>query len=100
MSHNIRRLVYDQQAIATLIHLKQQGKTSHLERIRARCLALQVDAESQADVQTIHQDPPVYTVRISGMELTGLEPNEGYFVLFTLTDILVTILALEQENPF
>ena len=100
MDHNIRKLVYDQPAIEGLIHLKQQGKSSHIERIRARCLALQADAESQADLQVIHKKPPVYTIKISGMELEGFEPNEGYQVIFTLTVTLVTILFIEQENPF
>ena len=100
MSHKLRKLVYDQPAIETLIHLKQQGNASHIGRIRARCLALQADAESQGDVQIINEEPPVYVVKISGIELEGCEPNEGYFVTFTLTDSLATILSIEHENPF
>lgn len=97
---NIKKLAYDRPAVNTLMALKKQKKVSHIERIRARCLALKIDPESQADVQSIHQSPPLFSVKISGMELEGFEPHEGYSILFTVTENLVTILSIELENPF
>ena len=95
MPKKIRRLLYKAPAQQDLIQLKQSGKNQHIERIRARCLALQADAESQFDVNLLETNPPLFNCFVFGAELEGLIPdNQGYEVFFSMNKKTVAILRI------
>ena len=100
----LRKLSYDSElgfAIEFLRELKHQGKDQHIERIRARCMALVEDAEEQADVEVVDERERYYRVKISGLELEDFQPDEGYWVEFILTDkriIIIDILFWSQHK--
>jgi hypothetical protein len=95
----IRKLRYldNEELLSFFRVLVEQENKQHWEKIRFRCLALQSDAEEQADVQR-HGD--IYSVFLGGLSLKGMASNEGYTISFLLTKKEVIILEIEDTKLY